>query len=173
VFKYSKISLFLLVLGVFLAGTARAECPPGDFDDSCKVDLEDLLIFSEQWLDEECIEADIDGLAGINLHDYAVLAEDWLQKGTHLLINEFMASNNGFMVDLDNLDTPDWIEIYNAGDEAIDMSGMYLTDNLDNPTQWQIPGGVVLDANDYIVILADLLDYQSTMLHTNFKLGVY
>ena len=169
---YPKISLLLIVLGVFLTGSARAECPPGDFDDNCKVDLEDMRIFSEQWLDEESIQADIDGLAGINLLDYAVVAKDWLQKGTHLLINEFMASNNSFKIDLDNLsEAPDWIEIYNAGDEAIDMSGMYITDNLGNPTQWRIPDGVVLDANDYLIVLADLLDYQISMLHTNFKLG--
>jgi len=172
VFDYLKISLFLMVLGVFLASSAWAECPPGDFDDNCEVNLEDMRIFSEQWLDGESIQADIDGLAGINFGDYALLAEDWLQKGTHLLINEIMASNNSVYEDPDNAgEYSDWIEIYNASDEAIDMSGMYLTDNLDNPTQWQIPGGVVLASDDYLVILADLLDYQGTALHTNFKLG--
>jgi hypothetical protein len=172
VFNYPKISLLLIVLTMFLTAPVHAECPLGDFDGNCRVDLEDMRIFSEQWLDEESIQADIDGLAGIDFRDYALLAGDWLQKGTHLLINEVMASNNSIYEDPDNAgEYPDWIEIYNAGDEAIDMSGMYLTDNLGNPTQWRIPNGIVLAADDYIVILADLLDYQGTALHTNFKLS--
>ena len=32
-----------------------------------------------------------------------------------------------------------WIEIYNAGNEAIDLGGMYLTDDLSNLNKWQIP----------------------------------
>ncbi|MHC4739934.1 MAG: chitobiase/beta-hexosaminidase C-terminal domain-containing protein, partial [Planctomycetota bacterium] len=171
-FKYLKSSLLLILLGMFLTNSTRAECPPGDFDGSCKVDMEDLRIFSEQWLDEESIQADIDDLAGINFGDYAVLAENWLQKGTHLLINEIMASNNSVYEDPDNSgEYSDWIEIYNASNEAIDMSGMYLTDNLEDPMQWRIPDGVVLGANDYLVVLADLLNYQDIALHTNFKLG--
>ncbi|MHC4740066.1 MAG: chitobiase/beta-hexosaminidase C-terminal domain-containing protein, partial [Planctomycetota bacterium] len=171
-FENLKISLLLILLVAFLTNSARAECPPGDFDDSCKVDMEDLRIFSEQWLDGESIQADIDGVAGINFGDYAMLAEDWLQKGTHLLINEIMASNNSVYEDPDNSgEYSDWIEIYNAGDETIDMSGMYLTDNLEDPTQWRVPDGVSINSGAYLVVLADLLDYQGIALHTNFKLG--
>ena len=34
----------------------------------------------------------------------------------------------------------DWVELYNAGDAAIDMAGMYLTDDPAVPTQWKIAG---------------------------------
>jgi len=171
-FKFVKISLLLLILTTIFSSQARAECPPGDLDDNCRVNLEDLRIFAEQWLSKESTQANLDGIGGINAYDYALLAKDWLKRGIPLRINEFMASNNSVYEDPDNTgEYPDWIEIYNAGDEAIDMSGMYLTDNLNNPTQWQIPGGVVLAADDYLVILADLLNYQGAALHTNFKLG--
>ena len=35
-------------------------------------------------------------------------------------------------------DEDDWIELYNGGDETIDLDGCYLTDDLDNPTLYQI-----------------------------------
>jgi hypothetical protein len=173
VFKYLKISLLLLILTTIVPSSARAECPIGDLDNNCRVNLEDLRIFAEQWLGGESMEANFDGSSNVDMPDYAMLAEDWLERGIPLRINEFMASNNSVYEDPDNPgEYSDWIEIYNAGDETIDMSGMYLTDNLENPTQWQIPGGVSLTSGAYLVILADLLDYQGTALHTNFKLGV-
>ena len=33
---------------------------------------------------------------------------------------------------------PDWIELYNASDEPVALNGMYLTDDVNEPTQWQI-----------------------------------
>jgi len=55
-----------------------------------------------------------------------------------LLINEFMASNDFGPVD-GNGDHDDWIEIFNAGDVAVDIGGMYVTDNLEEPMTSQIP----------------------------------
>jgi len=159
-------------LTTILSSQARPECPVGDLDDNCRVNLEDIRIFAEQWLGGESLKANFDGSSNVDLPDYAMLAENWLKRGIPLRINEFMASNNSVYEDPDNPGAySDWIEIYNAGDETIDMSGMYVTDNLNNPTQWQIPSGVSLASGAYIVILADLLDYQGTALHTNFKLG--
>lgn len=39
-------------------------------------------------------------------------------------------------------DYPDWVEIYNPGTEEIDLSGMYLTDDLTDVEKWQIPADV-------------------------------
>ena len=56
-----------------------------------------------------------------------------------LVINEFMASNG---TTIENPaqpgDFPDWIELYNASDQPIALDGMYLTDDMENPTKWQI-----------------------------------
>ena len=35
--------------------------------------------------------------------------------------------------------TPDWVEVFNDGDEAVDLKGYFLTDDLDNLKQWEFP----------------------------------
>ncbi len=60
-----------------------------------------------------------------------------------LFINEFMADNDSTIQDPDGSGGyPDWIELYNAGPNAIDLGGMYLTDDANEPTKWMIPFGV-------------------------------
>jgi len=58
-----------------------------------------------------------------------------------LFINEFMADNDSIIAD-EFSQYDDWIEIYNAGVSAVDLGGMYLTDNLDDPMNWMIPVGI-------------------------------
>ena len=45
-----------------------------------------------------------------------------------LVISEFMAENDGGLVDQDG-DTPDWIELQNDGALAVDLAGWRLTDS--------------------------------------------
>jgi len=85
-----------------------------------------------------------------------------------LVINEFAASNTGHIVDPDYNDDADWIELYNAGDSPVRISGYYLTDNLNNPDKWQISRNITISAGEYLLIWAD--DYD-TGLHTSFKLA--
>jgi len=89
-----------------------------------------------------------------------------------LVINEVMASNNTIIRDLEG-QYDDWIEIYNYGTEAIDLAGMYLTDNLSAPTKWQFPAGnsaiTTAPAGGYLLIWADN-DITGIGLHANFKL---
>ena len=59
-------------------------------------------------------------------------------EGIPLVINELMASNSSSIRDPQG-HYEDWIEIYNAGADAINMAGMYLTDNTSIPTKWRIP----------------------------------
>jgi len=60
--------------------------------------------------------------------------------GQDLYINEFMADNDTTIQDPDgNGGYPDWIELYNGGPTAIDLGGMYLTDDPCDPTKWMIP----------------------------------
>ncbi|MHC4745677.1 MAG: PEP/pyruvate-binding domain-containing protein [Planctomycetota bacterium] len=57
-----------------------------------------------------------------------------------LYINEFMADNETTKEDPDEPgEYPDWIELYNAGPEPIDLGGMYLTDDINEPDKWMIP----------------------------------
>ena len=54
-------------------------------------------------------------------------------------IAEFLAANVSTNLDPDAYEFSDWIELHNSGDQTVDLTGFFLTDNLDNPTKWQIP----------------------------------
>ncbi|HCO95855.1 MAG TPA: hypothetical protein DIU00_18260, partial [Phycisphaerales bacterium] len=89
-----------------------------------------------------------------------------------LLINELMASNNTSIQDPQG-QYDDWIEIHNYGLEAVDIGGMYLTDNLSDPKKWQIPADnsalTTIPAGGYLLIWADN-DTGDYGLHASFKL---
>ncbi|MEZ5399755.1 MAG: CotH kinase family protein [Bryobacteraceae bacterium] len=88
-----------------------------------------------------------------------------------LLVNELMASNEASFQDPDEPGAfEDWFEIYNPGQEAVDMSGMYITDNPDNPTKWQVPEGVSIPAGAHLVFIADGETAQGAR-HTSFSLS--
>jgi len=91
-----------------------------------------------------------------------------------LYINEFMASNDG-SVPGPMGDNPDWIEIYNAGSEAVMLGGYYMSDNLTDPTLlFQIPStypdSVTVAAGGYIVFYANK-EEDFSVLNLNFKLS--
>ena len=177
-----RISLFSMVIVASLTIPAAAKlCPQTDLDGNCRIDWEDIQAFTDQWLIPDiddcpqpgCPDFDTDG--EINLIDFAILANQWLDYGITLSINEFVASNNSAsgIHDPQN-EYDDWIEIYNFGDMPIDLAGMYLTDNLDNPTKWQIPAGypsqTTVPADGFILFWADE-DTGDGPLHADFKLS--
>ncbi|MFC1764054.1 lamin tail domain-containing protein [Planctomycetota bacterium] len=87
-----------------------------------------------------------------------------------LVINEIMANNTQTLEDPEEPgEFPDWIELYHAGAHAINLGGMYLTDDLQNLTKWQIPAQVTISAGQYLVFFADDNGTQGNH-HTNFKL---
>jgi len=91
-----------------------------------------------------------------------------------LYINEFMASND-FAFPGPQRDYPDWIEIYNAGSEAVMLGGYYLADNLTDPSaMYQIPStypdSVTVDAGGFIVFYCND-DTAWSVRNTNFKLS--
>ncbi|MBL7186528.1 MAG: lamin tail domain-containing protein [Phycisphaerae bacterium] len=109
----------------------------------------------------------------VNVHCPAGdLTGDWGQTAIPLTINEFMASNSNSVEDPQG-DYDDWIEIHNFGADAIDVGGMYLTDDMSVPTKWRIPGNdpvsTIIPAGGYLVIWADN-DIADAGLHANFKL---
>jgi len=60
-----------------------------------------------------------------------------------LVINELMADNKTTIKDPHEPGTyPDWIELYNGSDETIALNGLFLTDDLNDPTKWQIPTAI-------------------------------
>jgi len=85
-----------------------------------------------------------------------------------LFINEFMASNSKTIAD-EAGEYDDWIEIYNNSKDSINMSGLYFSDALNNPTKWLFPD-VTIPAKGFLIIWTDA-DTGQGNLHTNFKLG--
>jgi hypothetical protein len=92
-------------------------------------------------------------------------------QSQEVVINEFLASNSSINTDPDFLSSADWIELYNPLDETIDLSGYFLTDNLDDPGKWKFPDEVLLQPDGFLVIWADGKDTSLTGHHTNFKLS--
>lgn len=90
-----------------------------------------------------------------------------------LAINEVMASNTSTQADPQG-QYDDWIEIYNYGSMPLDTGGMYLTDDIDDPTKWQFPATepavTTITPQGYLVIWADG-DVQAEGLHAGFKLS--
>ena len=93
--------------------------------------------------------------------------------GQSIFINEFMASNNQTIAD-ENGEFDDWVEIYNAGTVPFDLGGKYVTDDLSEPNQWQIPTTnpslTTVPAGGYLIIWFDGDEGQGE-LHVSPKLG--
>src|SRR5262245_16160399 len=74
------------------------------------------------------------------------------QTSGDLVINEVMAGNVSSLSDEDG-EYSDWIELYNQGDYAINLSGWALTNDPQQPDKWPLPD-VTLGAHDYLVLFA-------------------
>lgn len=89
---------------------------------------------------------------------------------TGIVINEFSASPSAL---LDNAgEAEDWIELYNAGTQTVNLAGLYITDNLNNRMKHQFPEGddLILHPGDYKILWADE-DLDQGADHVDFKLS--
>ena len=99
---------------------------------------------------------------------------DRLAQGvTPVRINEVSAANNIYVNEF--FKRNDWVELYNTTDDDIDVEGMYLSDNAQKPTKYQIGKGdtqssTVILPHDYLVIWCDKLE-PASQLHASFKLS--
>ena len=87
------------------------------------------------------------------------------------VITEFVASNDSGLRDGAGASS-DWIEIYNRGDEPVDLLGWHLTDDEKDPAKWTFPQRT-LEAQQYLVVFASGNNTPDTKgnLHTNFRLA--
>jgi len=93
-------------------------------------------------------------------------------QGADVVISEIMALNNGPLRDRDQ-DTSDWIELYNAASNTVDLGGWRLSVNATNPKTWTFPS-VALPSDGFLVVFASGKGtngmFYGTELHTSFKL---
>ena len=91
---------------------------------------------------------------------------------TGVFISEVMASNNSVST-YPKAENTDWIELYNSGNETVNLSGWGLSDKLDRGRRWQFPQGTVIGPGEYKVIMCDRLTQKNTVQepHASFKVG--
>jgi hypothetical protein len=89
----------------------------------------------------------------------------------NIVINEFVALSDSLSPWTDPAgEHDDWIELYNLNSTTVSLGGYYLSDDYLNPMKWQMPAGVSIPANGYLIIWADD-DIDQTGLHAPFKLS--
>jgi hypothetical protein len=102
----------------------------------------------------------------VTVHNWIVSA---VENGWRMLvINEFMASNSSTVAD-ERGQFEDWVEIYNAGTERVQLGGLFLTDNLANATKWAFPETTLAGGVHLLVWCDD--DPDDGPLHATFKLS--
>ena len=91
---------------------------------------------------------------------------------TGVFISEVMASNGSVSTYADT-ENADWIELYNSGNEAVDLTDWGLSDKLDRGRRWQFPRGTTIGPGEYKVIMCDRLTDKNSAQepHASFKVG--
>jgi hypothetical protein len=75
-----------------------------------------------------------------------------MTAGPTLVISEFMALNDSVVQDSEG-EFVDWIELYNHGEKAVDLSLFYLTDSRKELSKWPI-GNSSLEAGTFLTLFA-------------------
>lgn len=103
---------------------------------------------------------------------YAAFRSSTVLQSGALVINEICTSSITTLKDEDG-DYPDWIEIHNTTNQAIDLSNYALSDSTDKLVKWRFPQGSVIEANGYFVVFASKKDRaaaEGSWPHASFKL---
>jgi hypothetical protein len=113
----------------------------------------------------------------------AVLNEGEIVEVSKVVINEFMASNDGGQTNNPNSWYPianqltgitnDWIEILNSGSSPLNLEGWHLTDDPSTPEKWTFPSPTNIPAGGFLIVYASgsgVPDAKGN-LNTNFKLS--
>ena len=120
--------------------------------------------------------ADLDGDSVIDSFDVVLLRQmilrnDGLQEFSGLLINEVCSSAKKSVKDAAG-ESPDWIEIYNSSDKAMDISGIGLSDGAKKKFKFAFPEGTIIPADGYILVYCDdAVNEAEGEYHAAFKLS--
>ncbi|MBQ5334964.1 MAG: CotH kinase family protein [Oscillospiraceae bacterium] len=119
--------------------------------------------------------ADLNNDGTVNAKDLTLLKRQLLRGqyspgGQTLVINEVCSTNRKSLKAQDG-SSPDWIELYNAGSTAADLSGIGVSDGDKNRFKFTFPAGSRLSAGDYCIIFCDDTDVTSGELHAAFKIS--
>ena len=150
---------------------------PGDIDQDGSIGRSDVTALQKYLLSEQktVSGADLNSDGAVNAVDLTLLKRQLLggalQSGdASLRINEVCATNRKSLKAADG-SSPDWIEIFNAGDTAADLSGIGVSDGDKNRYKFKFPEGTKLGAGDYLIIFCDDTDAVTGELHAAFKIS--
>ncbi len=92
-------------------------------------------------------------------------------SSAQVVINEISAANydGGFT---DNYgEEEDWFELYNPTGADVNIGGYYFSDDDTEPMKWEIPAGVIVPANGYLLVYASGRgEFAAGNVHTDFKI---
>lgn len=92
------------------------------------------------------------------------------KSSVKLYINEIMASNSANSTSTDEFsEHDDWFEIYNAGDEEVDLEGYYVSDDQGDYFKKRLGSGLTVPAKGFLILWADN-DPDQGNNHLPFKL---
>ncbi len=103
---------------------------------------------------------------------FPVLSLTAIAQQKTIVINEFMADNASVIAD-ESGKFEDWIEIYNYGDEPVNIGGCFFTDDFADPVLFRIRQGndsTIIPPKSHLLLWADD-DWEEGIFHLEFKLS--
>ncbi len=91
-------------------------------------------------------------------------------SASDVCINEIMSDNESYLQSK-NGEYYDWVELYNKGDNSVNLSGYYLSDDQDNLKKWSFPEITIMSGSHIIIFASGLDKILNDELHTNFKIS--
>lgn len=90
-----------------------------------------------------------------------------------VIINEFMASNATTIAANDG-GYYDWAELYNTTEEAVNIKGYSISDDVENPYKYTVNEDILIPADGYLIVYCSgNIGYVNGELHVPFKLSAY
>lgn len=150
------------------------DIPAGSTDYTLDVlAVEDLIVEADESFTLSILSTSSGLLIGAaNSHTVTILENDQDLLPSQLFINEVQSSNvNG--ITYGNEIHSDWIEIYNNSAQAVDLAGLTISDDIENPFKYRFPEGfteTIIPANGFKILWADD-STEAGPLHLNFKIS--
>ncbi|MFT5527075.1 MAG: hypothetical protein ACI9HK_005057, partial [Pirellulaceae bacterium] len=131
------------------AEVTRWNMPTGTFNHSTPASAETIADFQTNWI-ELSTAALVNGtnVLAVELHQAAGDTTDGL-FAAELRVSEIITTAQEFRAN-----DEEWIELYNRGDQPIDLSGWSLDGDID----FQFPGNLTLMSDQYVVISNNAVD---------------
>jgi len=91
------------------------------------------------------------------------------QLHAQIIINEICPDNTTVLAD-GNGNYSDYLELYNSGNESINLEGYQISDDVDELNKWVFPN-ILLAPDDYLILIADGESFESDYFHIPFRLS--